>query len=354
MGKISIFGTLDNVTGEPIAVAGQLGDTAASNSKLADLLGGSGQHDQHTINEALAERILHAVKIKIVNALPQSDISTTTIYFVPADESQDNNIFIEYVYTTKDGWEKIGERKIDLSGYVEKDPEAGLMPNAQNQWVSAKMRAELYDEAMSKFSVTTSGSASYVADEADGTTLTVTVTVKFDGVAVDADSVPNGWSKTQNKTGEYTKSVSGASGTIDAQSFSYTPSSGKYNGIEVTKDSEAKSIVVIYPIWYGFIDSNSADDFATKFASLTRKTDANYSHNGRFTNTAGATAWFWALTHNSASAVDKFTGDMFNSATSKTVTSKERTLSNYKLYITKKSAPAGDDLSGSCTITINR
>lgn len=352
MGKISIFGTLDNVTGEPIAVAEQLGDMAASNSKLADLLGGSGQHDQHTINEALAERILHAVKIKIVNALPQSDISTTTIYFVPADESQDNNIFIEYVYTTEDGWEKIGERKIDLSGYVEKDPEAGLMPNAQNQWVAAKMRAELYDEAMSKFSVTTSGSASYVADEADCTTLEVTVTLEFDGASVDADSTPSGWTRTAK--GTYTKSVSGASGTIEAQSFSHTPSAGKYNGIELAKSSEKKSIAVIYPIWYGFIDSNSADNFDTKFESLTRKADDNYSHTGKFTNTANKTAWFWALTHNTASAVDKFTGEMFNSAVSKTVSSGGYTLENYKLYITKKNAPAGDDLSGDCTVTIKR
>ena len=349
----------------PVAYANDVWDEAKQGSSLAAKMNATGYFSQADINEILAAHlaslleqiqtiISYAVDIRIVDSLPETNISTTTIYFVPKEEAQTNNIYSEYVYTTDDGWEKIGETEIDLSGYVQKEQGAGLMPDAQKEWVAAKMRAELYDEAMSKFSVATSGSASYVADEADGTTLTVKVTLTFDGTAVDADSEPNGWSKTPNKTGEYTKSVSGASGTISAQSFSYTPSSGKYNGIGLTKSSEEKSIAVIYPIWYGFIDSGNANDFANKFASLTRKADGDYSHTGKFTNTANKTAWFWALTHNTASAVDKFTGEMFSSAVSKTVSSSGYTLENYKLYITKKNAPAGDDLSGDCTVTIKR
>lgn len=63
---------------------------------------------------------------------------------------------------------------------------------------------------MSKYSVATSGSCTYVADEATQGTLTVTVTTKFDGVLVDS-TPPSGWNTTS--TGTFTRTVQGAAGT---------------------------------------------------------------------------------------------------------------------------------------------
>ena len=65
--------------------------------------------------------------IKVVNSLPVTDISATTIYLVKTnDESQ--NLYTEYIYAD-DKWEKLGEQSVDLSGYVQKEPGKGLSSN---------------------------------------------------------------------------------------------------------------------------------------------------------------------------------------------------------------------------------
>lgn len=52
-----------------------------------------------------------------VEALPIEDIDTSTIYLVPKEVSEENNIYEEYIYTSE-GWEKIGDTKVDLSNYI--------------------------------------------------------------------------------------------------------------------------------------------------------------------------------------------------------------------------------------------
>lgn len=61
--------------------------------------------------------------IKVVTALPTSDISYTTIYLLRASKSDTDNLYIEYIRIkgeagAADSWEKLGEQKVDLSGYV--------------------------------------------------------------------------------------------------------------------------------------------------------------------------------------------------------------------------------------------
>lgn len=59
------------------------------------------------------------LNILVVQTLPTSNISTTTIYLVPKATSETNNIYDEYINTdgTSQGWEKIGDTTVDLSNY---------------------------------------------------------------------------------------------------------------------------------------------------------------------------------------------------------------------------------------------
>lgn len=60
---------------------------------------------------------ISSLDIKVVNSLPVSDISTTTIYFLKPIGSQN---YDEYIYVDN-AWVKIGDTSIDLSQYLEID-----------------------------------------------------------------------------------------------------------------------------------------------------------------------------------------------------------------------------------------
>lgn len=53
--------------------------------------------------------------VTVVESLPTSNISTSTIYLM-ANEGEDNNSYDEYIYVNS-AWEKIGTTEVDLSGY---------------------------------------------------------------------------------------------------------------------------------------------------------------------------------------------------------------------------------------------
>ena len=55
--------------------------------------------------------------IEVVNALPTTDISTTTIYLLRNSEQTGSNLFEEYIYVNNQ-WELLGSQDIDLSNYV--------------------------------------------------------------------------------------------------------------------------------------------------------------------------------------------------------------------------------------------
>lgn len=72
-----------------------------------------------TYTQSEVDNLIGAIttlNIEVVNALPSSNISTTTIYLVPKTTAQTNNAYDEYVYSNNN-WEKIGDTEIDLSGY---------------------------------------------------------------------------------------------------------------------------------------------------------------------------------------------------------------------------------------------
>lgn len=57
--------------------------------------------------------------ISVVDALPETDISNTTVYLLK-DTETDGNLYTEYIYVN-DTWECLGSQQIDLSNYRTKD-----------------------------------------------------------------------------------------------------------------------------------------------------------------------------------------------------------------------------------------
>lgn len=76
------------------------------------------------------------LNISVVDALPTSDISTTTFYLVPKKTAQEKNLYDEYINTdgTESGWELIGavSTSADLSEYYKKSEVDTLLANKVN------------------------------------------------------------------------------------------------------------------------------------------------------------------------------------------------------------------------------
>ena len=219
--------------------------------------------------------------------------------------------------------------------------------SAQMAWVNAQMAGQLQEAANNLFSVaTTAIGDSYWADEANSTTLDVTVTVKFDGANVQPDNhnaiIAAGWAS--SATGVYTKSVTGASGSVAAQAFNYTPQSGTYQGVAVTKNSTAKSITVKYPAYYGFSDSEI--DVAGSFENPLTRITAKLTQTADLNNGTGSAAHLYILTHSTATATQSGNNIL---QTPQNVTLHGTT---YKLYKSTNSAAAGGKF-GDVALTIN-
>lgn len=76
------------------------------------------------------------LNISVVDALPTSDISTTTFYLVPKETAQEKNVYDEYINTdgTESGWELIGavSTSVDLSEYCKRTEVEALLAEKVN------------------------------------------------------------------------------------------------------------------------------------------------------------------------------------------------------------------------------
>ena len=76
------------------------------------------------------------LNISVVDALPTSDISTTTFYLVPKKTAEEKNLYDEYINTdgTESGWELIGavSTGIELSEYCKKTEVEALLAEKVN------------------------------------------------------------------------------------------------------------------------------------------------------------------------------------------------------------------------------
>lgn len=73
--------------------------------------------DKTYVDELIGSLTL--LDVKKVDVLPTTNISTSTIYLVPSEHPQAQNVYDEYMYIGSD-WEHIGTTDIDLSDYLKK------------------------------------------------------------------------------------------------------------------------------------------------------------------------------------------------------------------------------------------
>ena len=103
--------------------------------------------------QSLIGRISSLELIK-VDALPTENIKTSVIYLVPKEQSEESNIYTEYIYM--DGkWEIIGDTSVDLSQYaLNKDVNKikGDIANVQSA-VSKKMDSYIIKTVMDEVAV---------------------------------------------------------------------------------------------------------------------------------------------------------------------------------------------------------
>lgn len=292
------------------------------------------------------------VKFEIVAELPEEG-SPDTIYLLPIEDAPEGNIYKEYIYINS-AWELIGTSKVIDDDIVSTETTwSSQKLNAPYNWVMQKMRDELYDLAMEKFSVgTVAVDDTFITDVVTSTTMVVTVTVKFDNVKVDADETPSGWTRTS--TGTYTKSVTGASGSVTAAEFSYTPTSGQFEGITVAKNSTQKNISAINPIFYGFATTNDQAQLASVIGTLTRRT-TRLQQVADLANNTGGVAYYWILTKSTATATQLGSTILNAPIPNKSFTSTQNpsiTMTGYNLYISTLNCAAGGKITN-VTLTIN-
>lgn len=89
-------------------------------------------HGDSKVINRLCELVnnMTSINFEVVQTLPTQDISTSTIYLVPKQSAETDNIYDEYINTdgTSQGWELIGTTEIDLSNYYTKTEVDNLIP----------------------------------------------------------------------------------------------------------------------------------------------------------------------------------------------------------------------------------
>lgn len=68
-----------------------------------------------------------AVKMQVVDTLPEVG-ETDTIYLLKKDTPGEDNYYDEYIYTTNNGWEHIGDTSVDLTDYYTKEETTAIIP----------------------------------------------------------------------------------------------------------------------------------------------------------------------------------------------------------------------------------
>lgn len=109
-------GSSNPVTSGGIKTA--LNETVAAIKSANDLVNyytKSQTYTQTEINQKISA--IPKFAIKVVQSLPVSDISDTTVYLVPNGSGGTQNLYDEYIHTTN-GWEKLGSQTVDLTGYA--------------------------------------------------------------------------------------------------------------------------------------------------------------------------------------------------------------------------------------------
>lgn len=213
---------------------------------------------------------------------------------------------------------------------------ADNMPEAYKKYLDD----QLLSVASGKLKVGITLSASNCVADQLPASQSATLTITFDGKAVDADTVPATW--THSATGKYTKTLANVKDESGSATITYTVKSGDYSGLKITKTAPSVRMGVSYPAWYGVSVSKDksivAEFIKTATRTETSKTDSDFT----WSNTLQNSAYGIILTHGSASA--KQAGISILDASpieGISVTSNGQALTGYKMYATSKTIAAG-------------
>lgn len=115
-----------------------------------------------TYNKEEVDNLLKAIstlKISKVDTLPTTDISTTIIYLLPKTDTDEKNVYAEYINLdgTENGWECIGDTKVDLTEYAKTADVEKLIENAVYTTTTVEAHYEITDS-------TTANALEVVAD----------------------------------------------------------------------------------------------------------------------------------------------------------------------------------------------
>lgn len=123
--NVATSGDYNDLTNQPTTLAEvtQIKTDISGNTARIETLENAGYATETYVDNKVAE--INGMNILVVSELPTANIRTDVIYMVPSSDPQTNNIYEEYLRVNKGTaaapdmvWEKLGEAKIDLTGYA--------------------------------------------------------------------------------------------------------------------------------------------------------------------------------------------------------------------------------------------
>lgn len=122
---VATTGDYNDLTNQPTTAAEvtQIKTDISGNTARIETLENAGYATEEYVDNKVAE--INGMNILVVAELPTANIRTDVIYMVPSSDPQTNNLYEEYLRVNKGTatvpdmvWEKLGEAKIDLTGYA--------------------------------------------------------------------------------------------------------------------------------------------------------------------------------------------------------------------------------------------
>lgn len=165
--------------------------------------------------------------IQVVESLPDSDISATTIYLLKTSETETGNLYTEYIYVNS-AWESLGTQKLDLSDYV---TTTALNEAIANFLIESDVQ-ELIDTALEAYTKTselaaiaTSGNLADAAQDATHRVVTDTEKVTWNAKqdALTFDEAPTASSANPVKSGGVKTAIDAVQNAVNGVIDGTTP-----------------------------------------------------------------------------------------------------------------------------------